>query len=63
MTAIIEQKDLPLNKQGHLLGKIFTEDGYALCAKCGISGKDQRIYGQCPSIPIEFRKLSRQVAK
>jgi len=35
------------NKQGHWLGENHTEDGYALCSNCGITGKDQAIYQKC----------------
>lgn len=57
MTAIIEQQRVTLNKQGHSLGEKFTDDGYSLCANCGITGKDQRIYEPCPAMPIELRKI------
>lgn len=47
---IVKQQEPTLNKQGHLLGEKFTDDGYALCAYCGASGKVQKIYEPCPHV-------------
>ena len=37
------------NKQGHLLGRKFTEEGYALCSLCGARGDEDSIHEPCPN--------------